>query len=190
MRPTTILKTIAAAGVIAAASLFATTGAWAQFGGATVEDTAATATILDTINLGQTSPLAFGAISAITAAGSCTLNPLTDAVGCTSATDDDAGVPAAYAVSAGTPNAGYHITLPLVDVVLNGPGGSTMNANAFTASVTTEAAGAVQTAVTPPVGTLTAGGADTFKVGATLNYSLTQQTGSYSGLFNVTVLYP
>lgn len=87
---------------------------------------------------------------------------------------------AAYNVT-GTKNATYVVTLPAdntVTVTEAAGGTTTMKINTFTAL---SASGATAT--------LTALGADTFKVGATLLVAAGQATGIYAGTFNVSVDY-
>ena len=76
----------------------------------------------------------------------------------------------------GTANASYTITLPGNNtVVLIDAGSHTMALNGFVCS--------------PPTGTLSVGGAQMIRVGATLVVGNGQAPGSYSGSFNVTVNY-
>jgi len=76
---------------------------------------------------------------------------------------------------AGEASTAYTITLPSSDVTLTS-GGDTMTVNTFTDS----ASGSSTTDGT---------GADTFKVGATLNVGISQPNGTYTGSYDVTVAY-
>lgn len=81
----------------------------------------------------------------------------------------------------GTPNASYRVTLPLANVALNGPTGSTaMNAHAFTSNLDTNSR----------VGQLSnPAGTQELRVGATLTVAGGQASGPYTGSFSVTVEY-
>ena len=72
----------------------------------------------------------------------------------------------------------YAVTVPTVDVTLTS-GGNSMIANAFTY----DGGGGVGNS-----GTVINGGGDLY-VGATLNVGATQASGTYTGLYNVTVAY-
>ena len=74
----------------------------------------------------------------------------------------------------GQANATYAITLPAGASTLTS-GANTMTVDTFTGSKAT--------------GTLSAGGADSFTVGGTLNVAQNQAAGSYAGTFSVTVAY-
>jgi len=84
-----------------------------------------------------------------------------------------AGAAAAFTVT-GTNSATYALTLPSTDVTITSAGSDTMIVNTFTHNSTT---------------TLSAGGTESFNVGATLNVGISQVATSYSGSFNVTVNY-
>jgi len=88
-----------------------------------------------------------------------------------------AGASAAQFTVLGTPNATYAITLPGNNVVvLTDANSNTMSVNSFLS--------------TPgPAGTLSAGGSQTIRVGATLVVGGNQPPGIYSGSFSVTVNY-
>lgn len=86
------------------------------------------------------------------------------------------GVAAAQFNVSGTANASYTITLPANNtVVLVDAAANTMALSSFVAN--------------PPTGTLSAGGSQSIRVGATLIVGNAQPSGSYSGSFNVTVNY-
>jgi hypothetical protein len=83
--------------------------------------------------------------------------------------------PASFNVS-GTGGASYTITLPLNNTVsLSDASSNTMAVNSFASS--------------PPTGTLSGGGMQTIRIGATLTVGNNQPAGMYSGSFNVTVNY-
>ena len=87
------------------------------------------------------------------------------------------GVAAAQFTVVGTANATYSITLPLNNtVVLSDGNGHTMTVNSFVSSP----------AVT---GTLSGGGNQVVRIGATLIVGPNQPPGSYAGAFNLTVNY-
>ena len=68
----------------------------------------------------------------------------------------------------------YTVTLPSSSTVTSG--GNNMTVNTFADSISS-------------AGTLSAGGAQTFTVGATLNVGIGQVAGTYTGTFDVTVVY-
>lgn len=191
MRLITSLKTIAAAGLITAASLFATTGAWAQDQntGATTatNNTVASVFIEADITLTEDAAMTFGTVVTGTALGDCVLTAATGAVVCSGTNGPTGGAgsaAAAYTVT-GVATATFSITAPVTGIVttnaaaagvieLTGPATSTpMIVNAFTLSP--DADGVI---------------GDSFQVGATLRVTADQQPGDYAGTFDVTVSYP
>ncbi len=77
----------------------------------------------------------------------------------------------------GTANATYSITLPDNNTVtLSDGNGHAMTVNSFVSSP-------------PATGTLSAGGTQSIRIGATLIVGANQAPGGYSGAFNVTVNY-
>lgn len=86
-----------------------------------------------------------------------------------------AGAVARFVVS-GNPNVTYAITLPADGVVSLASGANTMTLNTFTSSP-------------GGTGTLSGAGTQTLSVGATLAVGSNQAVGSYSGSFDVTVIY-
>lgn len=137
-----------------------------------------TATVLSALTLSSTANLAFGDFSAGTG-GTVVMS----SAGARSATGGVVlGTVAANSAGAwsvgGDANKTYAITLP-ASATLNGPTVAavvqTMSVGTFTSSKAT--------------GTLSAGGADTFTVGATLTVGNAQAPGSYTGTYTVTVAY-
>lgn len=87
------------------------------------------------------------------------------------------GAAAAQFNVVGTANATYSITLPLNNtVVLSDGNGNTMTVNSFVSSPAA-------------TGTLSGGGNQTVRVGATLIVGPSQAPGNYAGSFNITVNY-
>lgn len=77
----------------------------------------------------------------------------------------------------GSPNATYQITLPADNqVTLAGSQGGSMSLSSFTSSPSGQ-------------GQLNASGTQTVYVGATLGVGSNQAAGSYSGSFNVTIVF-
>jgi hypothetical protein len=88
-----------------------------------------------------------------------------------------AGVAAAQFTVLGTANATYSITVPADDIVLlNDGNGHSMALNSFVSSPTA-------------TGTLSGGGNQVIRIGATLIVGNNQMPGNYAGAFNVTVNY-
>jgi hypothetical protein len=88
-----------------------------------------------------------------------------------------AGVAAAQFSVLGTANATYSISLPLDNtVVLSDGNGHTMTVNSFVSSPAA-------------TGTLSGGGNQVIRIGATLIVGPNQAPGSYAGSFNLTVNY-
>ncbi|MEO8311769.1 MAG: DUF4402 domain-containing protein [Caldimonas sp.] len=88
-----------------------------------------------------------------------------------------AGTSSAQFTVVGTANATYSITLPPDNtVVLSDGNGNTMTVNSFVSSP-------------PATGTLSGGGNQGVRVGATLIVAPNQAPGTYAGSFNVTVNY-
>ena len=81
-----------------------------------------------------------------------------------------------YSVSADGP-ATYLITLPTSDVTIRNTANNTMTVNTFTCNKPSN------------IGTLNNSGVDSFTVGATLNLYPNQESGVYSGTYDVTVAY-
>jgi hypothetical protein len=137
----------------------------------------ASATVMTPISISNTAALRFGKFSALTGG-----TVVVSAAGARSATGavvlstTDAGGAASFAVS-GDANATYAITLP--------------NSATITHSVDNTQTMAIGTFTSNPsgTGTLSAGGAQTLTVGATLTVGNAQTTGSYSGTFDVSVEY-
>jgi hypothetical protein len=86
------------------------------------------------------------------------------------------GSPAAFDAS-GSANATYQITLPADGTVtLTGSNGGSMSLSSFASSPSSQ-------------GQLSSAGTQTLQVGATLGVGSNQAPGTYSGSFNVTVVF-
>jgi hypothetical protein len=127
--------------------------------------------------LTRTQDLSFGAFAAGTG-GTVTITPQ----GARTATGDVAlignsqGSPAAFDAS-GSANATYQITLPADGTVtLTGSNGGSMSLSSFASSPSSQ-------------GQLSSAGTQTLQVGATLGVGSNQAPGTYSGSFNVTVVF-
>ena len=165
----------------ALAGLFLTsTVAMAQQNTATASATPAGATIAAAITIVHTAHLHFGQIVPGVGAGTVVQTALASpgrtATGCTLGNTTGMS-PATFSVG-GEPLATYAITLPGDgDVTIDDAGaGDAMAITAFTSSPS-------------GTGTLSAGGAQTFYVGGTLNVGAAQLAGAYTGTFDVTVTY-
>jgi hypothetical protein len=167
-----VLKIVATTAVLA---LLASAKAGAQQNSATTSANAS-ATIVTAISLTKTADLNFGAVVAGGTSGTVVLT----AAGARSATGgttlgNTAGASAAAFTVAGQPSATYTITLPASTTITFG-GSATMTVNNFTSSPS-------------GTGTLSGGGSQTLSVGATLQVGASQEPGTYTGSFNVTVAY-
>jgi Domain of unknown function (DUF4402) len=142
----------------------------------------ATATVIQPIAIATTSGLVFGNL-AVGATGGTVAVGANDAVtiaGASNTITQPAGnngspLAAVFAVT-GAANFTYAITLPANSSVTISSGGNSMAVNDFVSSPST-------------TGTLSAGGTQTLKVGATLTVGNNQAAGSYTGTFDVTVAY-
>lgn len=144
----------------------------------------AKAEIVAGLQIGNDQALDFGRIKASSTDGTCIMGldgirATTDVLALTSS----AGTPAKFTVS-GAKEATFAITIPTDDVTLTNSADATktMIVNAFTA----------KTASTSSAdnGKLDAtSGEDVITVGATLNVLASQETGSYTGTFEVSVAY-
>jgi hypothetical protein len=156
------------------------TVAMAQQDHAHALSTPAGATIVAAITIVHTAHLHFGQIVPGTGAGTVVQTALASpgrtATGCTLG-NTTGMTPATFNVT-GEPLATYAITLPGdSDVTIDDAGaGDAMAITAFTSSPS-------------GTGTLSAGGAQTFYVGGTLNVGAAQLAGAYTGTFDVTVTY-
>ena len=133
----------------------------------------ATITVAVPISISAVGNLDFGTMVTTGTAGTVTVTP----AGARSSVNVDllGGVPSAASFDVtGGGGANYSITLPSSATLSSG--GNTMAVDTFT-----------HDAGVPP--NLSAGGSDTFNVGATLNVGATQAAGTYSGTFDVTVSY-
>lgn len=152
-------------------------GVLALLGGQALAATAnssAAATIVTPIAITNTQGLSFGDVFAGTAVSTIVLdNAGGRAVGIgDAALGATAGSAAAFDVT-GEVSAAYSINLPVAAVTLTS-GSDTMTVNSFT---------------TDGTGVLSAGGAETINVGATLNVAASQPSGSYAGTFTVEAIY-
>ena len=132
-----------------------------------------TITIAAAISISAVGDMDFGTMAPTGTAGTVTVAP----AGVRTSVDVDllGGVPSAASFDVtGEPGQAYSITLPSSATLTSG--GNTMAVDTFT-----------HDAGVPPK--LSAGGSDTFNVGATLNVGATQVAGTYSGIFTVTVNY-
>lgn len=149
------------------------------------ESTAASAVIITPITITETAPLHFGVMSVLSGtAGTCILSTTgvrTATAGVNLSAQAPLATNAAYTVG-GAINTTYAITLPVTSVVTNGTPAEDMTISTWLAR--SDAAGA-----DGPAGTLSATGADTFTVGATLTVAAAQPPGTYTGTFDVTVAY-
>jgi hypothetical protein len=140
----------------------------------------ADATIVTPISIVKTADMNFGNIAVSTTGGTVIMSPAgirSNTGGITMPAVSGTVSAAAFTV-AGQANYVYDITLPSSEVVLTN-GANTMNSAIFT------------TDITASQGTLSAGGSQQIKVGATLTVSAGQAPGTYSTStpFNVTVNY-
>ncbi len=130
-------------------------------------------TVAAPISISASGNMDFGTMVTTGTAGTVTVTP----AGARSSVNVDllGGLPSAASFDVtGKGNANYSITLPSSATLSSG-------ANTMTIDTFTDDAGA-----SPK---LTAGGSETFNVGATLNVGATQAAGTYSGTFAVTVNY-
>ncbi len=137
------------------------------------DTTAVTITVAAPISISAVGNLEFGTMAYTGTAGTVTVTP----AGARSSVNVDllGGVASAASFDVtGDGGASYSITLPSSATLTSG--GDTMTVDTFT-----DDAGA-----TPQ---LSGSGSDTFNVGATLNVGATQAAGTYSGTFDVTVIY-
>lgn len=150
----------------------------AQDVSATVGAADASATILQTITLQQDQDLQFGAIGGVTIEGAVEIAPENGAATLINVTHPVASNVGQQAIFSGNgaPSATYSITLPTEAITLDGANGGTMNVTAFNHNA----------GETP---TITAGGALSFNVGATLTVGEAQTPGVYQGTYSVSVAY-
>lgn len=134
------------------------------------------ATVVAQIAVTENTLMNFGKFSSSASAGTITLTPAastsrssTGGVSLLSTPTPSAGI---FTVT-GDNGATYAITLPTTVTLTSGA--NNMTVNTFTSSPT-------------PTGTLT-GGTQTLYVGAKLNVSASQPTGTYTGTYTVTVAY-
>jgi hypothetical protein len=154
---------------------------------ATVAATAAGAKLIAPMTLTQTSPLHFGTINVLLAAGGTvalsTANVRTPSAGVALSAVAPTSTNAAYNVT-GTISSTYAVTLPATITVLH----SITPANTMTISLLKiKFNGGSETTVL--TSTLSGAGTDSFIVGGTLTVGAAQLAGIYAGTFAVTVDY-
>lgn len=160
---------LAVVGALAAASFASSAQA------ATSATGTATAEVLSTLTVTNTSALQFGQIAANNG-GTVSVNANGSASASGSIVSTGTRAPATFAVT-GSPNASVIVTLPSGPINLTRSGGSeTMAVSAFN----TDPSGGFQ---------LDSSGAGNFAVGGTLTIAANQVPGSYSGSFSVSVEY-
>ncbi len=160
----------AAVGAVALVGVAAFTPSSAQAASATAN---ATVDIVAAIAITKTVDLDFGSV--VPAAGADTV--IISSAGARTCgatlTCTDTVAAASFDVTGGA-NLAYTVTLP-ASASITGPGPA-MTVDTFTDSISS-------------AGTLSAGGAQTFTVGATLNVGASQVAGAYTGTFSVSVDY-
>jgi hypothetical protein len=137
----------------------------------------ATAKILAALTITKNADLSFGTMTIPTAATTVIVAPdgtRTSTGNITLLAQAPLTTASSYSVT-GDAGATYTITLPVSTTILNGS--QQMTVNTFTSSKTNNGS------------TIGTGGTDSFTVGATLNLSNAQASGTYTGSFNVTVNY-
>ncbi|HZI94079.1 MAG TPA: DUF4402 domain-containing protein [Patescibacteria group bacterium] len=159
-------------GVLALSAIFAT-------GAANAASANATAQIVTAIAISNTGDLSFGRIISAVGAGTVVLAPATDIRTPTGVTLASAtGATAASFAVTGTGTDTYAITLPSAAIAITRTtGAEAMSVSTFTSFPSVANGGALT------------GGAQTLKVGATLNVGAGQLSGDYIGTFDVTVAY-
>lgn len=139
----------------------------------------ASATILASINISNTTPLNFGTVGA-KATTSTVVLATDDSRTASTATLFGVGAPAKAGVFGivGTPLAAFTIVLPTAPVVLTGPSAATMTINStdWVSDLGSTSA-------------LSGTGTQTLKVGTTLQVGINQTAGTYTGSYAVTVNY-
>jgi Mat/Ecp fimbriae major subunit len=161
---------------VIAATATATLG-FAGSANAASANATATATIVQAITISKTTDLNFGAIAPSATGGNVVVSSADTRTSCTGGQFCSGAVTSAAFAVAGAPSYNYAVTLPAAAVTLTRVSGTeTMTAGTFAHS-----AGA-----TPA---LSATGAATFKVGATLAVAANQVAGVYNGTFAVNVDY-
>jgi hypothetical protein len=147
------------------------------------QSASAAANIVIPIDLTKTADLHFGTMAVLAGTpGTCilsTANVRTATGGVNLSVQAPTSSNAAFSV-AGANNTIYDITLPATITVANGA--ASMIIGTLKAKCASNVADGVQ-------GTLSAGGADTFTIGGTLNVAAGQAPVLYTGTFNVTVAY-
>ena len=158
--------------IIATATLFS-----AALASAASTSSSANASIVSAIAITNTAPLNFGQIAPTIVIGTVSVATTGERAGLGGVTLANGSTPAAasFAVT-GAANNTYTITLP-ASTTLTGPG-APMTVDGFVSNP--DATG---------TGTLSALGAQTLLVGATLHVGVSQVAGAYTGTFNVDVNY-
>ena len=158
--------------VLGASALLATASAPALAATASAN---AGATIVAAITISKTADLSFGNVVAGGSIGTVVLSTAGSRSVTGGTTLGNAGSTAAAAFTVeGEASATYAITLPASTSITSG--GNNMTVNTFTSNPSS-------------TGTLSGAGSQTLLVGATLNVSASQATGTYTGSFDVTVAY-
>jgi hypothetical protein len=152
------------------------TGRQLAIGSATALALAATISAVHAQSIHAVSDLQFGGFIA-GSGGTVVVSPgsARNATGGVLLVGQGAGVAAAQFNVTGTSNASYTISLPADNTVLLTDGSHTMALNSFVSQ--------------PAFGTLSGGGAQTIRVGATLIVGSGQVPGGYAGSFSLTVNY-
>lgn len=138
----------------------------------------ASAEIVAAIAISNTTGLNFGQIAPSGTAGTVTISTagVRSSAGGVTLGNQVAVSAATFAVT-GAPDNTYSITLPADGTITLTSGGSpAMAVDGFVSDPAT-------------TGTLNGAGAETLRVGATLSVGVNQPTGTYTGLFDVTVAY-
>lgn len=134
--------------------------------------------VLNSLDLTKTQDLDFGDLSSGTTTGRATVNANTNALTVTGGVTPLGGTPrAAVFYAAGTINRLFIVQIPNASITLtNGTGGTMTVSNWTTNGATNRNLGSTGVAV--------------IRVGGRLNVGANQASGTYSGTFNVTVVYP
>lgn len=142
---------------------------------ASVNNATATATVVTPISLEETTPMAFGTFASGDAAGTVSTNGTY--INVTKVPGLSANAAPAQFTVGGEGNYGYNITYSNVDTALK----MTKNSTDYTMGFTLDTNN-------PITGTLTSGAA-TFNVNATIDVAAGQESGTYTGNYDVTVQY-
>ena len=134
--------------------------------------------VLNSLNLTNTADLDFGDLSSGATTGRATVNANTDALTVTGGVTPLGGTPnAAVFYAAGTINRIFIVQVPTGTITLSNGSGGTMTVSNWTTN------GPVNRNLGPT-------GVAIIRVGGRLNVGANQASGTYTGTFNVTVVYP